>query len=151
VGGGLLALPSGHARSTSDIVNHMANNDVLDRSFAACSHPIRRGILERLADGEMTVGEATGDFGVSKPAISKHLKLLEEAGAITRVIDGRTHRLRLREQPLDDAYAWMTSQRELWERKLDTIEEYLREQRESKQLQKTREQQHKNPPPKESR
>jgi DNA-binding transcriptional ArsR family regulator len=109
----------------------MANNAVLDRSFAACSHPIRRGILERLSEGELTVGQATSDFGVSKPAISKHLKLLEEAGAITRVIDGRTHRLRLQERPLDDAYAWMTHQRELWERKLDTVEEYLREQRES--------------------
>jgi DNA-binding transcriptional ArsR family regulator len=113
----------------------MANNAVLDRSFAACSHPIRRGILERLSEGELTVGEATRDFGVSKPAISKHLKVLEEAGTIVRVVDGRTHRLRLRQRPLDDAYAWMTRQRELWERKLDTVEEYLREQRES-QLQR---------------
>jgi DNA-binding transcriptional ArsR family regulator len=104
----------------------------LDRSFAACSHPIRRSILERLSEREMTVGEATGDFGVSKPAISKHLKVLEEAGAIVRVIDGRTHRLRLREQPLNDAYAWINRQRELWERKLDTVEEYLREQREGR-------------------
>jgi DNA-binding transcriptional ArsR family regulator len=111
----------------------MANNTLLDRAFVACSHPIRRGILERLAGGELTVGEATGDFGVSKPAISKHLKLLEEAGAITRVIDGRTHRLQLREQPLDEAYAWMTNQRELWERKLDTVDQYLREQRERQQ------------------
>jgi|HubBroStandDraft_3_1064219.scaffolds.fasta_scaffold01498_6 DNA-binding transcriptional ArsR family regulator len=106
---------------------------VLDRSFVACSHPIRRGILERLSEREMTVGEATSDFGVSKPAISKHLKLLEEAGAITRVIDGRTHRLRLRAEPLNDAYAWMTRQRELWERKFDTVEEYLREQRENRE------------------
>jgi DNA-binding transcriptional ArsR family regulator len=115
----------------------MANNAVLDpaldRSFAACSHPIRRGILERLSEREMTVGEATRDFGVSKPAISKHLRVLEEAGTIVRAIDGRTHRLRLREQPLDDAYAWMTRQRELWERKFDTIEEYLSEQREQKE------------------
>jgi DNA-binding transcriptional ArsR family regulator len=112
----------------------MANNATLDRSFAACSHPIRRGILERLAgSGEMTVGEATGDFGVSKPAISKHLRLLEEAGAITRVIDGRTHRLRLGEQPLGEAYAWISTQRELWEHKFDTVEQYLREQRDSGQ------------------
>jgi DNA-binding transcriptional ArsR family regulator len=104
----------------------------LDRSFAACSHPIRRGILERLAGGELTVGEATHDFGVSKPAISKHLKVLEEAGAIVRVIDGRTHRLRLDERPLDDAFAWMSRQHELWERKLDTVERFLREQRESR-------------------
>ncbi|HEV7937545.1 MAG TPA: metalloregulator ArsR/SmtB family transcription factor [Solirubrobacteraceae bacterium] len=115
----------------------MANNALLDRAFVACSHPIRRGILERLASGEMTVGEATGDFGVSKPAISKHLKLLEEAGAITRVVDGRTHRLRLREQPLDEAYAWMTNQRELWERKLDTVDQYLREQKKNRSADST--------------
>jgi DNA-binding transcriptional ArsR family regulator len=115
------------------MANSALLDPALDRSFAACSHPIRRGILERLSEREMTVGEATRDFGVSKPAISKHLKVLEEAGTIVRVIDGRTHRLRLREQPLDDAYAWMTRQRELWERKLDTVEEYLREQREKRE------------------
>jgi DNA-binding transcriptional ArsR family regulator len=108
----------------------------LDRSFAACSHPIRRGILERLSEREMTVGEATRDFGVSKPAISKHLKVLEEAGTIVRVIDGRTHRLRLRQEPLQGAYAWIGRQRELWERKLDTVEEYLREQRENRETDK---------------
>ena len=112
----------------------MANSSaLLDRSFAACSHPIRRTILERLSEREMTVGEATGDFGVSKPAISKHQKVLEGAGAIVRVVDGRTHRLRLRAEPLEDAYAWMVRQRELWERKLDTVEEYLREQRENRE------------------
>ena len=107
----------------------MANNDVLDRTFAACSHPIRRGILERLTGGEMTVGEATRDFGVSKPAISKHLKVLEEAGTIVRVIDGRTHRLRISDSSLQDASQWLTEQRDLWERKLNTVEQYLREQR----------------------
>lgn len=108
----------------------MANNVVLDRSFAACSHPIRRGILERLTEGEMSVGEATRDFGVSKPAISRHLKVLEQAGALVRVVDGRTHRLRLREHSLEDAYEWISRQHELWERKLDVVERYLREQRE---------------------
>jgi DNA-binding transcriptional ArsR family regulator len=112
------------------MVNNALLDPALDRSFAACSHPIRRGIVERLSEREMTVGEATKDFGVSKPAISKHLKVLEEAGTIVRVIDGRTHRLRLRSEPLDDAYAWMSRQRELWERKFDTVGEYLREQRE---------------------
>ncbi len=107
----------------------MTNSDVLDRTFAACSHPIRRGILERLSEGELSVGEATRDFGVSKPAISKHLKVLEEAGAIVRVVDGRTHRLRIPEHALEDADDWMTRQRRLWERKLDVVEQYLREQR----------------------
>jgi DNA-binding transcriptional ArsR family regulator len=108
----------------------MANSDVLDRTFAACSHPIRRGILERLTEGELSVAEATRHFGVSKPAISRHLKVLEEAGAIVRVVDGRTHRLRIHERPLQDAAKWMSSQHELWERKLDTVEQYLQEQRE---------------------
>jgi DNA-binding transcriptional ArsR family regulator len=109
----------------------MANDAALTLTFAACSHPIRRGILERLGEGELSVAEATHDFGVSKPAISRHLRVLEEAGAIVRVIDGRTHRLRIREDPLADAHAWMMRQRELWERKLDVVEEYLREQRQT--------------------
>ena len=115
--------------ASGDIVNRMANNELLDRTFAACSHPIRRGILERLGEGELTVAQATHGFGVSKPAISKHLKVLEEAGTITRVIDGRTHRLRLRERALEDAGDWMSRQRRLWERKLDVVEQYLGEQR----------------------
>ena len=106
----------------------MANSTTLDRTFSACAHPIRRGILERLTDGELTVGEATRDLGVSKPAISRHLKILEQAGTIVRVVDGRTHRLRIRERPLEDAQLWIARQRESWERKFDTVEDYLREQ-----------------------
>jgi DNA-binding transcriptional ArsR family regulator len=106
----------------------MANQFALDRTFAACAHPIRRGIIERLAARELTVGEATGDFGVSKPAISRHLRVLEEAGAITRVVDGRTHRLRLSEHALEGAREWLT-QRALWERKFDVVDEYLAAQR----------------------
>lgn len=92
----------------------MANQLVLDRAFAACAHPIRRGIIERLADREMSVGDATRDFHVSKPAISRHLRVLEDAGAIVRVIDGRTHRLRLSEDALEDAREWMSEQRAMW-------------------------------------
>jgi len=105
----------------------MVNNVTLDRTFAACSHPIRRGILERLTDGELSVGEATRDFGVSKPAISRHLRILEQAGAIVRVVDGRTHTLSIPADSLEDAHAWMASRRELWERKFDAVEDYLRE------------------------
>jgi DNA-binding transcriptional ArsR family regulator len=108
----------------------MANSQTLDRTFVAYSHPLRRTILERLAERELSVGEATHDFPISKPAISKHLKVLEEAGAIVRVIDGRTHRLRLGPRaPFEDAYAWLARQHALWERKLNVVEEYLREQR----------------------
>jgi len=107
----------------------MANNATLDRAFVAVAHPLRRTILERLGEHELSVGEATRDLPVSKPAISRHLKVLEEAGAIVRVVDGRTHRLRLRERPLDDAYRWMADQRALWERKLDVVGDYLSEER----------------------
>jgi DNA-binding transcriptional ArsR family regulator len=102
---------------------------LLDRAFAACAHPIRRGIVERLADHEMTVGEATSDFQVSKPAISRHLRVLEEAGAIVRVIDGRTHRLRLAEQPFAEAADWIGELRMMWERKFDVVEQFLAEGR----------------------
>jgi DNA-binding transcriptional ArsR family regulator len=120
--------PLAHAGGVACIVNHMANSATLDRAFAACAHPIRRGILERLTAGELTVGDATRDFGVSKPAISRHLKILEEAGAIMRVVDGRTHRLRIQERPLEDVQLWIARQRESWERKFDVVEEYLHEQ-----------------------
>src|ERR671918_757986 len=70
-------------------------NSLVNDPFKALSHPIRRGIVERLAAGPATVGAATSGFGVSKPAISKHLKVLEETGVVTRSIEGRTHRLSL--------------------------------------------------------
>jgi DNA-binding transcriptional ArsR family regulator len=95
--------------------------------FKALSHPIRRGIVERLADGPATVGVVTAGFGVSKPAISKHLKVLEETGVVTRVIDGRTHRLSLEPEALADAAEWMDRQRALWGRLFDVVDEYLKE------------------------
>jgi DNA-binding transcriptional ArsR family regulator len=111
----------------------MVNDVLLDRAFGACAHPIRRGILERLAlDGELTVGEATHGFEVSKPAISRHLRVLEEAGAISRVIDGRTHRIRIKEDALVAVGGWLEQQRELWERKFDVVEDFLAEQRRSR-------------------
>ena len=96
--------------------------------FKALSHPIRRGIVERLALGPKTVGEATGGFGVSKPAISKHLKVLEETGVVKRVVEGRTHRLSLEPVALDAAADWMDRQRVLWERMFDVVDEYLKEE-----------------------
>ncbi len=95
--------------------------------FKALSHPIRRGIVERLAAGPATVGVATGGFGVSKPAISKHLRVLEETGVVARVIDGRTHRLSLDPQALGEAAEWMDRQRAHWERLFDVVDEYLKE------------------------
>jgi len=96
--------------------------------FKALSHPIRRGIVERLAGGSATVGEATVGFGVSKPAISKHLKVLEETGVVKRVVEGRTHRLSLQPVVLDVAADWLDHQRALWERLFDVVDDYLKEE-----------------------
>jgi DNA-binding transcriptional ArsR family regulator len=96
--------------------------------FKALSHPIRRGIVERLAEGPATVGDATAGFGVSKPAISKHLKVLEETGVVTRMVEGRTHRLSLELETLREAAEWMDRQRVLWGRLFDVVDEYLNEE-----------------------
>jgi DNA-binding transcriptional ArsR family regulator len=83
--------------------------------------------VERLAAGPATVGEATAGFGVSKPAISKHLRVLEETGVVTRVVDGRTHRLSLDTRTMSEAAEWMDRQRALWGRLFDVVDEYLKE------------------------
>jgi DNA-binding transcriptional ArsR family regulator len=95
--------------------------------FKALSHPIRRGIVERLATGPATVGDATRGFGVSKPAISKHLRVLEETGVVTRVVEGRHHRLSLDPGALAEAADWMDRQRALWGRLFDVVDDYLKE------------------------
>jgi DNA-binding transcriptional ArsR family regulator len=102
-------------------------NPLVNDPFKALAHPIRRGIVERLAHGPATVGSATAGFGVSKPAISKHLKVLEESGVVVRVIDGRTHRLSLQTAGLGEAADWMDRQRARWERLFDVVDDYLKE------------------------
>jgi DNA-binding transcriptional ArsR family regulator len=99
-------------------------------AFKALAHPLRREIVEKLSGGASTVGEASRDLGVSKPTISRHLKLLEEAGVVTRVIDGRTHRLTLRPETLAETSDWIESQRARWERLFDVVGEYLDERKE---------------------
>jgi DNA-binding transcriptional ArsR family regulator len=99
-------------------------------TFKALAHPLRRDIVERLSGGVATVGEVTSGFGVSKPTVSRHLKLLEEAGVVSRVIHGRTHRLALRPETLAEASDWIDGQRERWERLFDVVGEYLEEKEE---------------------
>jgi DNA-binding transcriptional ArsR family regulator len=99
-------------------------------TFKALAHPLRREIVERLSGGEASVGEVTSDFGVSKPTISRHLKMLEEARVVTRVIDGRSHRLALRPEALAEASDWIENQRQRWERLFDVVDEYLQERKE---------------------
>ena len=99
-------------------------------TFRALAHPLRREIVERLSGGAATVGEVTRDFGVAKPTISRHLRMLEEAGIVSRVIDGRTHRLSLRPEALAETADWIQTQRERWERLFDVVGDYLDERKE---------------------
>src|SRR5919109_5037427 len=94
-------------------------------TFRALAHPIRRHVVERLAVGPATVGEATRGFGVSKPTLTRHLHILEEAGIVVRVVEGRAHRLRLDVTPLKEAGAWLEAQRASWERLFDVVEQYV--------------------------
>lgn len=103
---------------------------MVNDAFRALAHPIRLKIVERLASGPATVGEVGSGTGVSKPAISKHLKVLEETGVVTRVVVGRVHRLSLEPAALVEASEWMDRQRAHWERLFDVVGEYLEEKKE---------------------
>ena len=98
--------------------------------FRALAHPLRRHIVERLSGGSATVAQVTGDLGVSKPTISRHLRVLEEAVVITLMIDGRRHRLFLEPPTLAETSRWIDSQRDRWERLFDVVGEYLEERKE---------------------
>jgi DNA-binding transcriptional ArsR family regulator len=100
--------------------------DQLTRTFHALADPTRRAILGRLAEGEATVGELAEPFPISTQAVSKHLKVLERAGLITR---GRTAQLRpsrLAAEPLADAAGWLEGYRRFWEGSFDRLEARLR-------------------------
>jgi DNA-binding transcriptional ArsR family regulator len=99
--------------------------------FRALAHPIRRGIVERLASGPATIGEATSGFGVSKPTISRHVKVLEDTGVVVRTVDGRTHRLSLDLDAISETVGWVDRQRAIWERMFDVVEEYVEGRKEA--------------------
>jgi DNA-binding transcriptional ArsR family regulator len=101
--------------------------DQLSSTFAALADPTRRAILSRLVDGEATVNELAEPFPVSVQAVSKHLKVLERAGLVTR---GRTAQLRparLEGRPLKDAVDWLEHYRLSWEPSFDRLAEHLRD------------------------
>ena len=106
----------------------------LDRSFLALSHPVRRAIVERLVAGPASVGEASGGLGVSKPAVTKHLKVLEGAGVVSRTVAGRMHVLRLEPRRLREAAEWLELHRSLWEAKFEAVERHLAEAHEGREV-----------------
>lgn len=111
------------------MINRMVNysSRSLDLAFGALSHPIRRGILARLATGEATVAELAEPYKVSAPAITKHLRILEDAGLLSRRKQGREHHCKLEERKMKDAARWIEEQRALWNQRLDRLEQYLKE------------------------
>ena len=102
-------------------------NQNLDLTFSSLAHPIRRGILARLATGEATVMELAKPYKVSAPAISKHMRILEKAGLLSRRIRGREHHCRLQQKRMLEAQKWIESHRKFWNNKLDALERYLKE------------------------
>jgi DNA-binding transcriptional ArsR family regulator len=103
--------------------------DRLDATFAALADPTRRAILARLAAGEASVTELAAPFAMSQPAISKHLKVLERAGLVSRARDAQRRPCRLEARPLKDATEWLERYRRFWEesfRRLDTVLDELK-------------------------
>src|ERR1700733_13141402 len=102
-------------------------SDPLSTTFAALADPTRRAILARLALGETSVTELAEPFAMSLPAISKHLKVLQRAGLITRGREAQWRPCRLEAEPLKDAADWLEHYREFWEQSLDRLADYLKE------------------------
>lgn len=101
--------------------------DHLSATFAALADPTRRAILARLASGETTVSELAAPFDISAPAITKHLKVLEKAGLITRGRHAQWRPCKLAAKPLQNVSDWVEQYRRFWEQKFDQLDDYLRE------------------------
>ena len=110
----------------------MIGMDALSQTFSALADPTRRAIVLRLAAGEATVGELAKPFDISGPAISRHLRVLEEAELIERRVDARWRVCSLRRDRLADAERWINETRLFWERGFDRLEALLEAQDPSK-------------------
>ena len=105
----------------------MPLSPTIDVTFAALGDPTRRAIVERLASGDATVLELAAPFDISLPAISRHLKVLEQAGLITRGRDAQRRPCRLRPEALQQVTAWAEHTKRAWEERFERLGEYLRE------------------------
>jgi len=101
------------------------DSEQLSATFAALADPTRRAILERLAEGDATVGELAEPFAMSLPAISKHLSVLERAGLVAKDRDGQRRNCRITATPLKSATSWLEEYRRHWEANLDSLDAYL--------------------------
>lgn len=110
------------------MVNYRSGNETwnLDAVFSALAHPARRAILARLAGRARRVTDLAEPFQMSLPAVSKHLRVLEQAGLIGRTVRGRVHTCRLEAAAMKTAAGWIETYRHFWEGRLDSLAEYLR-------------------------
>jgi len=104
-----------------------AESERLDAVFAALADPTRRAILQRLAAGEASVTELVEPFSMSQPAISKHIKVLERAGLVTRGRDAQRRPVRIDARMLAEATGWLENYRKLWEQNFDRLDSLLDE------------------------
>src|ERR1700690_4560963 len=100
---------------------------LLNRTFAALADPTRRRILEHLACGDRCVTDLARPYSMSLPAVSKHLRVLENAGLVRRRRSGRMHSLKLEAKPMQQAQAWIEEYRKFWEESFDRLDEYLKQ------------------------
>ena len=102
-----------------------SDDDRLSQTFQALANATRRAILARLAEGEAQVTELAEPFGISLPAVSRHLKVLEKARLIQRHKDGRIHRFTVNPEPIVSAKSWIETYQRFWEQQLNALGDYL--------------------------
>jgi DNA-binding transcriptional ArsR family regulator len=109
------------------IVNHMVNyfTSTLDLTFGALAHPIRRGILARLAQGAAPIKEIAHPFNISLPGILKHIGILEEAGLVATSKEGRVKTCQLNAAPIQEAAEWLAFYEQFWNQQFDALADYL--------------------------
>ena len=110
----------------------MTSTEQLNATFLALADPTRRAILARLASGEASVNELAEPHDMSQPAISKHLKILERAGLISRAVDAQRRPRRLDARPLAEATEWLEGYRKFWEASFDRLDNLLEEMKATK-------------------
>jgi len=116
----------------------MSAAERLDATFLALADPTRRAILARLAQGEAPVNELAEPFDMSQPAVSKHLKMLERAGLVSRARDAQRRPCRLEAQPLEAAYLWIERYRQMWDVSFERLDALLDELKSTKKTSKRR-------------
>lgn len=108
------------------MVKYRENSDQLSLTFGALADPTRRAMLARLSKGEASVTELAEPFAMSMPAITKHLKVLEKAGLISRGKDAQWRPCHLKAEPLKEVNSWLDQYRKFWEERFDRLDEYLK-------------------------